>query len=197
MNYTNHSGGCPGSDMEWEIQGRPYGVKTNAYSFGNHVQYSKNQCKLTAEQLKEGAEQAKKASLTLGRPWKYIENKPYVQNLISRNWYQVKNADCVYAIGKFVKGSTKLVDGGTGWAVQMAIDNKKAIFFYDQPTKEWYTFDYQTNIFVLARESKNPMFDIISSAPMLTENFAGIGTREINDDGKKAITNTYRATFGK
>jgi hypothetical protein len=41
------------------------------------------------------------------------------------------------------------------------------------------------------------MFDVIGGAPLLTENFAGIGTREINDDGKKAIANTYRATFGK
>jgi hypothetical protein len=53
--YVNHSGGAAGADMEWEIQGRPYGVKTNAYSFGNHTQYSKNQCKLTLDELKEGA----------------------------------------------------------------------------------------------------------------------------------------------
>ena len=89
MDYVNHSGGAAGADMEWETQGRKYGVKTNAYSFGNHSQYSKNQCKLTLVELGEGEIHAKKASYSLKRPWKYIENKEYVKNLISRNWFQV------------------------------------------------------------------------------------------------------------
>ena len=25
LKYTNHSGGCPGADMTWEIVGREYG----------------------------------------------------------------------------------------------------------------------------------------------------------------------------
>ena len=184
MNYTNHSGGCPGSDMEWENQGLKYGVKTNAYSFGNHVQQSKNQCKLTAEELKEGAEHAEKASLTLMRPWKYVADKPYVKNLISRNWFQVKNAECVYAIGKFIKNSTKLVDGGTGWAVQMAVDNNTPIYFFDQPTKAWHTYEFDTGKFI-----------VINYTPVLTPNFAGIGTREINEAGKAAIAAVYKETF--
>lgn len=186
MNYTNHSGGAGGSDMEWEIQGRQYGVTTNAYSFGGHNQYSNNQCKLTAEQLKEGAEKAKIASLALGRPWKYIENKPYVKNLMSRNWFQIKNADCVFAVGKLVKASDKLVDGGTGWAVQMAVDNQKSIYLFEQNFNSWFVYDYEKNCFTT-----------LDHTPTLTENFAGIGTREINDNGKKAIADVYLATFGK
>ena len=184
MNHTNHSGGCPGSDMEWENQGLKYGVKTNAYSFGNHVQQSKNQCKLTAEELKEGATQAEKASLTLMRPWQYVSNKPYVKNLISRNWFQVKNAECVYAIGKFIKNSTKLVDGGTGWAVQMAVDNKKPIYLFEQNEKAWFLFDYDVGQFIK-----------VDYVPTLTPNFAGIGTREINEAGKAAIAEVYKETF--
>lgn len=186
MTYTNHSGGAQGSDMEWEVRGRPYGVKTNAYSFSNHTQNSSNQCKLTVEELEEGAEQAKKASLTLGRPWKYIENKPYVKNLISRNWFQVKDADCIFAIGKFVKGSKYLVDGGTGWAVQMAIDNKKPVYFFEQNENKWYFYDNIIHVFM-----------VFHYVPRLTPNFAGIGTREINENGKRAIMDVYGETFGK
>ena len=182
--YTNHSGGCPGSDMEWENQGMSYGVKTIAYSFGNHIQYGKNQHVLTAEELKEGADHAKIAAETLQRPWKYIEDKPYVRNLISRNWFQVKNADCVFAIGKFVKGSTALVDGGTGWAVQMAVDNNKPVYFFDQPTNKWYFYDPIIKAFM--------GFDYV---PKLRENFAGIGTREINENGRRAIKKIYEKTF--
>ena len=184
MTYTNHSGGCPGSDMEWENQGLKYGVKTNAYSFGNHVQQSKNQCKLTLEELNEGAAQAQKASLTLMRPWKYVADKPYVKNLISRNWFQVKNADCVYAIGTFVNGSRKLVNGGTGWAVQMAVDNNKPIFLFEQEMNSWFLYDPASKEFAK-----------VDYTPTLTPNFAGIGTREINEVGEAAIGSVYNQTF--
>lgn len=192
MNYTNHSGGCPGSDMEWENQGLPYGVKTIAYSFGNHVQYGKNQCKLTQEQLNEGYEKCKIAAETLKRPWKYIENKPYVKNLLARNWFQVKGADCVFAIGKFVKNSTTLVDGGTGWAVQMAVDNYVPIYFFEQNVNSWFSFDYCTDIDGAQRERQ---FIPCLCLPTLTPNFAGIGTREINENGKRAIADVYKNSF--
>ena len=184
MDYVNHSGGAAGADMEWETQGRKYGVKTNAYSFGNHSQYSKNQCKLTLVELGEGEIHAKKASYSLKRPWKYIENKEYVKNLISRNWFQVKHSDCVFAIGKFVKNSKNLVDGGTGWAVQMAIDCGKPIYFFEQNENSWYNYDYELNLFVE-----------YNHVPLLTTNFAGIGTREINQFGKEAISEVYKVTF--
>ena len=184
MTYTNHSGGCAGSDMEWENQGLRYGVKTNAYSFGNHVQSSKNQCKLTQTQLNEGYEHAFTASQTLQRPWSRIADKPYMKNLIGRNWFQVKNADCVYAIGTLVKGSAKLVNGGTGWAVQMAVDSNKPIYLFEQEQNRWYLYDSATHPFA-----------VFSDVPTLTENFAGIGTREINDLGRAAIKAVYEKTF--
>jgi hypothetical protein len=170
--------------MEWENQGNLYGVKTIAYSFGNHVQYGKNQCKLSQEQLNEGYEKCKIASETLKRPWKYIENKPYVKNLLARNWFQVKGAHSIFAVGKFVKGSKTLVDGGTGWAVQMAIDNKKSVFFFEQIENRWYDYDNIVKTFM-----------VFHHIPTLTTNFAGIGTREINENGKRAIKEVSEKTF--
>ena len=73
---------------------------------------------------------------------------------------------------------------GIGWAVQMAVDNKKPIFFFDQPTKTWNKFNYDTM-----------EFDKIDYIPKLTENFAGVGTREINDDGLNAIVSVFKETF--
>lgn len=40
-NNICHSGGCPGSDMEWENQSSKYDIKTIAYSFQGHVQEGK------------------------------------------------------------------------------------------------------------------------------------------------------------
>ena len=181
MNYICHSGGCEGSDMEWENQGEKYGVKTIAYSFYNHKQLSKNQKILTVTELNEGMQAVEIANKSLKRkPTKIMYQ--YMKNLLSRNWFQVKNCDAVFAIGKLK--SEKVVDGGTGWAVQMAIDNKKPIYVFDQEKKLWLTFVYEHDIFSEYYET-----------PILTENFAGIGTRELKPCGIEAITQVYKNTF--
>lgn len=184
MTYTNHSGGCEGADMAWETAGLSYGVKTIAYSFPNHVQYGAHPYVMNEKELDEGWEACKIASQTLGRPLYKLDGQRYVRNLICRNWFQVKNADAIYAIGTLVKGSDKLVNGGTGWAVQMAIDNKKPVHLFDQDAKLWAMYDYEWGIFVHHEET-----------PVLTHDFAGIGTRAIADDGLQAILNVYKRTF--
>ena len=181
MSYTNHSGGCPGSDMTWENEGYNYGVTTVAYSFYNHVQYSKNQRKLTSAELAEGYSHVMVAEKSLKRPTKNLP--PYVKNLLSRNWFQVKNSEAVYGIGTFM-ANKGLVNGGTGWAVQMAIDNNKPVFFFDQGSSQWFAYDYVSK-----------QFYAIDYIPKLTENFAGIGTREITEDGINAIRKVYKNQF--
>jgi len=180
MNYICHSGGCPGSDMFWEDEGNKYGVTTIAYSFYGHTQKGKNRKILERPELDEGFEHVKIASMGIGRNpnprW------PYVKNLISRNWFQVKNAESVFAIGKFI--NKKIVSGGTGWAVQMGVDNKKPVFFFDQPTNTWNKFNYEKG-----------EFEVIDYIPKLTENFTGVGTRELEESGMNAIKKIYETNF--
>lgn len=181
MNYTCHSGGCPGSDMFWENEANNYGVTTIAYSFYGHTQQGKNRKILERPELDEGFEAVKIASKGIGRNpnvrW------PYVKNLICRNWFQVKNSDAIFAVGKFI--NRKIVSGGTGWAVQMGIDNKKPIFFFDQENNNWNKFNYEKE-----------EFEVIDYVPKLTQNFAGIGTRELQENGKDAIREIYKVNFG-
>lgn len=181
--YTCHSGGCPGADMAWETEGEKYGVKTIAYSFYNHKQEGKNPLILSISELQEGYAAAKIAAKSIKRPFDTIQYS-YVKNLLARNWFQVKNSDVVFAIAKSFLSDT-IVEGGTGWAVQMAIDNKKTVCVYDQKTKFWYKYDY-----ILG------WFECFHETPVLTNNFAGIGTRELTDDGKRAIVDVYKNTFG-
>jgi len=196
-NYICHSGGCPGSDMTWEVEGSYYGVKTIAYSFKGHTQKGKNPKILTKEELEEGYKHVLEANKVLKRRPEWTPT--YIKNLLSRNWFQVKNSEAVFAIGKFSKLKSEesgviRVDGGTGWAVQMAIDNKKPVFVFDltppkcsfaSPTP-WGYFDYKANHFM-------PMDTI----PKLTENFAGVGTREINEDGINAIKTILKENLSK
>lgn len=175
-NYTCHSGGCPGSDMEWENQCKHYGIKTIAYSFPMHVQEGINPYIMSENELEEGWKQVLLCEKPIKRPLYKIKHNTYVKNLLCRNWFQVKNSESIFSIGQLVKGSDRLVDGGTGWAVQMAVNNNKPVFLFEQNLKEWLIYVRYPNKFVS-----------INIIPPLTENFAGIGTRQITDAGKKAI----------
>lgn len=182
-NYTNHSGGAQGADMTWEIVGMEYGVQTNAYGFHGHTNHSSNPVILTTEQLLEGWQHVKEAEKTLKRNITNIEYNPYVRNLICRNWYQVKNSTAIFAVGTF-KQKYQQVDGGTGWAVQMGIDNKKDVYFFDQLENQWFKYDYNFNLFWE-----------VNYIPKLSHDFAGIGTRNISDNGIQSIIDVYKETF--
>ena len=168
--YVNHSGGAIGSDTMWGEIGEEYGVVSNHYYHG--AKTPNGNIEITEEQFERGKQHVYKANETLHRrPDKYM-------NLLARNWIQVENSDAVFAIGQL---KNNVVDGGTGWAVQMAIDVNKPVYVFDQERNKWYT---------------NVDKDWIEiGTPTLTPNFAGIGTRNINQNGIKAIRDVYENTF--
>lgn len=183
ITYTNHSGGAKGSDSVWDYIGRKYGVtKHNHYWHSGLPKPPLGNVELTDDQLEEGWQKVLKANKKLKRrPEKY-------KSLLSRNWFQVKNADAVYAIGNLPMclGASQIPDevlGGTGWAVQMAIDAKKPVFLFEQQMKSWCKW----NGFVFTQ----------CNQPTLTPNFAGIGTREITEESKQAIENIYKSLIIK
>jgi len=180
--YICHSGGAEGADMAWELVGAEYGVKTIAYSFKGHTQHGKNQKILNEAELIEGFEHVLEANKTTKRN---PERTPaYVKKLLSRNWFQVKNSESIYAVGTLLNKSQ--VSGGTGWAVQMAIDNNKPVYLYEQMQDTWCMFNYDLKTFVG-----------INYVPILTKNFAGIGTRELNDSGLNAIQKVFEVNVSK
>ena len=192
MKYCNYSGGALGADTLFETEGVKYGAKTVAYSFYGHNISSKNRWTLTQQQLDDGFTHIEIANKTLKR--NIFNISKYVRNLLCRNWFQVRESDCVYAVGTLKSDHEVL--GGTGWAVQMAIDNDKPVYLFEQNENSWYEYikgGDTTN----DRFAENGKFKKISSIPPLSENFAGIGTREINENGKKAIIELYRVNFNE
>ena len=177
MNYTCYSGGAQGADAVWELESIKHGFKVVAYSFDGHNTKSSNALILTPNQLKEGFKHIEAANKRLNRNIYNISS--YVKNLISRDYYQVKSSDSIFAIGRLQ--TENIVLGGTGWAVQIAIDLKKPIFLFEQNDNQWYYYDYESD-----------KFEIYEETPKLTQNFAGIGTREINDNGIKAIISLFK-----
>ena len=178
IKYTCYSGGALGSDSVFEIEAIKRKIQVVAYSFDGHNTKSQNCVILTSKQIKEGFEHIKIANKRLNRNINNLSS--YVKNLISRDWFQVNSSDSIFAIGRLQSENT--VWGGTGWAIQLSIDNNKPIYLFEQNDNQWYYYDYDSN-----------RFEIYENIPELTEKFAGIGTREINNNGINAIIDLFKS----
>ena len=191
-NLICHSGGAVGSDQIFEQTSKEFGVKTRAYSYKTGYHNSPNKVEISEEDYLEGVQMIKKANLTLNR-WginKYM-------NLLARNWAQVKYSNQIFAIGTIIepgkkchkgyqnKSKYQIVAGGTGYCCQMGIDNYRDVFVFDQSKNKWYRWSYTINSFLEIK-------DILK---IEVQNFAGVGTREINESGILAIKNLYFKTF--
>jgi hypothetical protein len=192
-NIVCHSGGAVGSDTEWEVIGQEFGVKTRAYSYKTPKHESVNKVEISEEDYKEGVEEINKANKWLNR---YGIHK--YMNLLARNWSQVKYSDEVIAIGYIVKkgeknpkgyynkGKYDMVDGGTGYACQMAINHQRPVYVFDQIRDKWFRWSYSSLCYMECK------------CPKIThQNFAGIGTREIKSNGIQAIRDVFDKTFSK
>lgn len=193
--FRCHSGGADGADFMWGEIGKEYGL-----SEANHYQHPEKMSphgnmNISSQDISEGRYKAAEAAKS-NYGYQYATMKD--GNLI-RDWAQVKYSDAIYAIGHIVKRGEKLfpnqsndtrvalhaaVTGGTGYAVEMARLAGKPIYVFDQERNSWYTYSYEQTKWLK------------TGTPTLTMNFAGIGTRQIKENGIQAIRDAYTKTFG-
>lgn len=180
--YTNHSGGAKGADKQWDVIGREFGVT-------NHIHYRPSDTeKMDAGTRNTMLVDVWSAAAALGRPhyFKGLE-------LVHRNWFQAKYSEAIFAIGIIIEPGKKdfkgfvnetgkqIVAGGTGWAVEMAIQKNKSVYVFDQEVNIWFKWI-------------DTMF-VSQDTPILTQQFSGIGTRQITCAGDQAIRDVYIKTF--
>jgi len=178
------SGGAKGSDAQWGMNAGRDGQSVIHWSFDGHRHHVAEQeiVRLSEEQLQKADPALKQASKTLKRAWPGRRSVT-VTALLRRNWYQVQWAESLYAVSTINKRN--LVDGGTGWAVQMFLDRHAALaqfeplpcYVYDQVQECWFQW--------VGGWKK------IEVPPKPQGIWAGIGTRELNDAGKWAIRNLF------
>ena len=163
---VNHTGGANGSDTSWDKVGREYGFNNHRHlaSKGQFMDRSLSRVDLTEQEILFGLNQVN----TLLK--KDYDNN-YVGRLHARNYYQVINSDAVYAVAP-ITGKSR-VSGGTNTAVQVGIKLNKPVYVWDTNTKQWHK--YQP---ILKR------FVVYDKPVVLTPNYAGVGTRDIDNKPK-------------
>lgn len=170
------SGGARGADYVFGLLAEEHKHSVVHWSFEGHrfIQDAKKHIVILKEE-----------ELALAKPFLISANKSikrYNANLnnplLQRSWYQIKDSECVYAIGIFENNKSIMnIKGGTAWACQMAADMNKPVYFFEQTVNCWFLWS-------------NSWIKIQPPSPAGI--YAGIGTREINDDGINAIINLYK-----
>lgn len=182
VEYTLNSGGAYGADTEWDLVAREFGVSDIKHYKGasrpNLSQRLKNAgVKATIATQQEMDEGYQALNLLMKKEMPRNDNN----DLLARDYLQVKNSDAVFAITTIKNANT--VEGGTNYAVQFAIKQKKPIYvlnLVDKPdltkkegnlyeSMQWYKYNYQNKRFEL------------TSPPVLTKRFAGVGSRDIEN----------------
>ena len=188
-----HSGGAYGADTVWGETAKQYGIETNHYY--NNDKTPQGNFQITSEDATEGAikvAQAAKAN------WGYQYGK-MKDNLLIRNWAQVKYSDEIFAIGTLVSKGKRIfsdqpndkrlanqiaVTGGTGYAVEMGIQAGKTVYVFDQDRNQWF-------------KNQGGTWTRLTETPTIQSlNFAGIGTRNIRQNGVDAIKEVMEKSFG-
>lgn len=182
--YVNYTGFAQGSDTEWIEQSKLLGIDS--------VDTTKEYNDLSNED-KEDIEQ--KYLYVVDRlKRKVLDKDTAAGKLVRRDLLQARNADSIIAIGNILKPhefdskeyenktDKEQISGGTAYAIEFAKLLHKPIFVFNQRDNKWYFWDY-----VNRKYSE-------TDTPILTVNFAGIGTREITESGKKAIQDVLNKT---
>jgi hypothetical protein len=206
------SGGAEGADAFFAEVANEKGKGVIHYTFKGHdkkIKATGFKRSLSTEELQDANSAVEQANRVLQRT---ITEMPEDKlNLLRRNHYQVKFSDAIYAVAdiasdksdnyryettyvkdkktkkkvkktkaKWTGNQWKTVKGGTGWAVQMGIDAGKPVYVFDQTKNGWYTFNTKANRFVRIKEPPKP-----------SNRFAGVGTRKLRGNGRKAIKELF------
>ena len=163
-----YSGAAVGSDKAWEEAATKVGIKVTNYTVENWDNLS--------NEWKERLDKEYQEIVTiLGR--RVLDINSYAGKLVRRDMMQADKADAIFAIGTLA--SNGYVDGGTGYASTRGILRNIPVYLFDQKDSTWKVWDKTAKKFVP------------TSQPVLTKNAAVIGTRELQENGKKAINDIF------
>ena len=161
-----YSGGAVGSDTEWGNVAQKYGFNITHYTVNDYDKLSRDDKESVEKQYKEVVKRLLRRQL---------DANSYSGKLVRRDMLQANSADAILAIGRL--GKNGHVNGGTAYATERGIIRGIPVYLFDQNDNHWKTYDGEK--FVDCEQ------------PSLTQHAALIGTRQITEDGKRAIQSVF------
>ncbi len=134
---------------------------------------------LNHEELRAGDVSLEYVSRLMGR--RYTEG-PSLRRVLQTLWYQVNNGQEIYVIGTIQEDGT--VRGGTGWGAEFAKLCNKPLHVFDQDRDGWFWWTGT------AWQAAGPGAPVISHP-----HFTGTGTRQLRENGSKAIETLFARSF--
>lgn len=173
---TLFSSGLKGAEATFGELAEKWKVKDVVYSFDDHKLFrDKNVTVLKQEELERGDISMELASRMLNRTYYETEK---IRKVLQTIFHMVNSGHQVFVIGTIQ--DDKSVKGGTGWAVELAKMFNRPLHVFDQPKKQWFTWET----------------DWVESEPTIEyDTFVGSGTRYLNDAGRIAIEELFTRSF--
>lgn len=175
---TLYSGGHKGAESEFGMLAERWGITEVNFSFQGHdTERTRGIRVLDPAELDKGDVSMEIVSTRMGRNYTKAEK---IRKVIQTIFHMVNNGYQVLAVGWIQPDNT--VKGGTGWGVELAKLFNRPVSVYDQDRKGW--FAWRDNGWV----DEMPV--------IIDKTFAGTGTRNLTDDGRKALHDLFERTFG-
>jgi hypothetical protein len=175
------SGGAKGAEAAFGACAEKWGLAEVNYSFDGHTMRERERgvVVLKEEDLRRGDFSLVYVSKRLGR---VLSEIPLVRNVLQTIWYQINAAREVFVVGQLQDDGT--VRGGTGWGAELARLWKKPLYVFDQQKRTWFRWS-------------GSAWEMASQPVISSESFAGIGTQNLTDEGRKAIEELFMRSFGE
>ena len=175
---TIFSGGATGAEAAFGENAARYGIAEVNFSFEGHSQARTEGRKvLDARELAAGDVSLVYVAHRLHRHWDKTET---LRKVLQTQWHVVSHATQIFVVGAIQPDGT--VHGGTGWSVELAKRWNKRVWVFDQNHAGWFTWNGAS------WSRGEPVIQV--------PDFAGTGTRFLNDAGREAIQGLFERSFG-
>ena len=175
---TLYGGGHVGAENYFGECAERWGMKEVTYSFEGHfVKREKNVVILDQNELKRGDVSMEIISGHMRRQYARPEKLRAVFQSI---FHMVNKGLQVFAVGIIMPNDT--VKGGTGWGVELGKFFNRNVHVFDTHKGAWFTWRHG---------------EWVEEPALITETtFCGTGTRDLSEEGKKAIEDLFVRSFG-
>ncbi len=177
-NYTLYSGGLKGAETAFGEAAEKWSINEVNFTFtGQKTNRQKNLVILTDDELKRGDISMELVSKMMHRTYYETER---IRKVLQTIFHMVNKGHQVFVVGTILEDNT--VKGGTGWAAELAKLFNRPLSVYDQGKDKWYIWQQGT---------------WVKDSPRIEhKTFVGSGTRNLTENGRKAINRLFEEAFG-